>query len=84
MNIPSASIHATWYTGSGEGGTPQGYAYTGTIALHLFVPSNAKNTQVGLQLPPEGTPSQAWSPTHNHGQEGCHYIATLQTSAVQF
>jgi len=52
--IPSASTKLDMLTMVKM--VPQGYGCNKN--LHLCVPSNAKNTQVGWQISPEGTASQ--------------------------
>ena len=46
------------------------YSCFETKTSHHFVLLHAKNTKVGLQLPPEGTLTQTWSPPHGYGQGG--------------
>ena len=45
----SRCLHTAMYANNNEEGVPQEYTCTGTIALHSYVPSFAKNTQNGLQ-----------------------------------
>ena len=52
-NEHSKCQHTTWYAGSGEDSAPQEFSCFRTKASYHFVPSCARNTRVGLQLPPE-------------------------------